>query len=135
MAGPKTRTSRGSVQPVLKANASVPWVDRVLNPEKYPKPVANAMGEIATHKMAAEYGPDGPNGPAYVFPTVVLEGGKYVELPLNQAMERALRVGDYIQTNKIEDAIKITERYKTKKFTDYLRGKSAGMKALTDAGR
>jgi hypothetical protein len=131
----KARQSAGSVENVLKANSKVPWVDRVLNPEKYPKPVPNRMGEIATHKMAAEYGPDGPNGPAYVFPTVVVEGGKYVELPLNEAMDRALRVGDYIQTNKIEDAIKITERYKTKKFIDFYEPKSAGMKALTDAGR
>ena len=124
---PKTRYSAGSVQNVLKANAGVPWVDRVLNPEKYPKPTPDAMGDIATHKMAAEYGPDGK---AYAFPTVVLENGRYVELPLNVAMERALAKGDFIATSKIEDAIKITERYKTKKFLDFFKPKSAGMRAV-----
>ena len=123
----------GNVENVLKANASVPWVDRVLNPQKYPKPTPDARGEVATHRMAAEYGPDGPNGPAYVFPTVVLQGGKYVELPLNEAMNRALRIGDYIKTDKIEDAIEITRKYKTKEFNNYYRPPSAGQRALTDA--
>ena len=45
-------------------------------------------------------------------------------------MERALAKGDFIATSKIEDAIKITERYKTKKFLDFFNPKSAGMRAV-----
>jgi hypothetical protein len=63
--------------------------------------------------MAAEIGPDGKS---YAFPTVVLQGNRYVELPLDQAMRRALETGDYIKTDNIESAIEITKKYKGEKF-------------------
>jgi hypothetical protein len=113
---PETRSRTCSVQKVLKANASVPWVQRALNPEKYPMPEVSAEGEIMTHRMAAEIGPDGK---AYAFPTVVLQGNRYVELPLDQAMDRALKTGDFIKTDKIEKAIEITKKYKGDKFKRY----------------
>jgi hypothetical protein len=113
---PETRSRIGSVQKILKANASVPWVQRVLNPEKYPMPEVSPEGEIMTHRMAAEIGPDGKS---YAFPTVVLQGGRYVELPLDQAMERALKTGDFIKTNTIERAIEITKNYKGEKFNQF----------------
>jgi len=110
------RTRKGSVQKILKANASVPWVKRALSPEKYPMPEVSRDGEIKTHRMAAEIGPDGK---AYAFPTVVLQGNRYVELPLDQAMDRALQTGDFIKTDKIEKAIEITKNYKGGKFSRF----------------
>ncbi len=113
---PQTRSRTGSVQNVLKANASVPWVQRALNPEKYPMPQVSPEGEIMTHRMAAEIGPDGK---AYAFPTVVLQGNRYVELPLDQAMNRALKTGDFIKTDNIEKAVEITKKYKGEKFNQF----------------
>ena len=108
-----SRSRSGRVQQILKANASVPWVKRALNPEAYPEPEVSKEGEVKTHRMAAEIGPDGKS---YAFPTVVLEGGRYVELPLDQAMQRALDTGDYIKADNIEQAIEITKKYKSEKF-------------------
>ena len=110
---PKSRSRTGRVQQILRANASVPWVKRALNSEAYPEPEVTREGEVKTHRMAAEIGPDGKS---YAFPTVVLQGNRYVELPLDQAMRRALETGDYIKTDNIESAIEITKKYKGEKF-------------------
>lgn len=79
-------------------------------------PEVSPEGEIMTHRMAAEIGPDGK---AYAFPTVVLQGNRYVELPLDQAMNRALKTGDFIKTDNIEKAVEITKKYKGEKFNQF----------------
>jgi hypothetical protein len=52
---------------LTQRNKHLNWVDRGLNPDKYPK-IDNQDGTFSTHKLAYS---TGDNGEAYVYPTII----------------------------------------------------------------
>ena len=66
-----------------------------------------------THLLAAEYGPEGENGPVYVYPQIQEIDGKLVKLPDKWvALDAALRNGNVVPFDNLEEAIYFTEHYK-----------------------
>jgi hypothetical protein len=88
---------------LTQRNKNIDWVDRALNPDKYPVDNQNEFtdedGKIISHKLA--YG-TGDNGEAYVYPTVIYRDGKLIQLSDNEAMENSFREGQSIMIPNIE---------------------------------
>lgn len=94
------------------------FIDRINNPQNYPF-IRNDDGSISTHKMAAEVD---ENGNWYAFPTIVMlpSGELYEFNKPQQAMDYALRTGNFLLMKDKEAAIKYAEGgYKTKKLIDF----------------
>lgn len=94
------------------------FIDRINNPEKYPF-IRNKDGSISTHRMAAEVD---EKGNWYAFPTIVmLPSGELYQFDNNdQAMNYALRTGNFLPMKNKDEAIKYAEGgYKTKKIKDF----------------
>ena len=69
-------------------NKHLNWVDRGLNPDKYPK-IDNEDGTFSTHRL--EYA-TGDNGEAYVYPTIIQqEDGTLKQLSSKDAMDYAFK--------------------------------------------
>jgi len=67
-------------------NKHLNWVDRGLNPDKYPK-IDNQDGTFSTHRLAYS---TGDNGEAYVYPTIIQnDKGELEQLDDNAAWEYA----------------------------------------------
>lgn len=67
-------------------NKHLNWVDRGLNPDKYPK-IDNQYGTFSTHRLAYS---TGDNGEAYVYPTIIQnDKGELEQLDDNAAWEYA----------------------------------------------
>lgn len=67
-------------------NKHLNWVDRGLNPDKYPK-INNQDGTFSTHRLAYS---TGDNGEAYVYPTIIQnDKGELEQLDDNAAWEYA----------------------------------------------
>jgi len=78
------------------------WVDRILNPQKYPY-IVNKDKSVSTHRMAAEVD---ENGNWYVFPTIVPDGkGGLKELDNMEAFDYALSNKQYMLMPSKEEAI------------------------------
>jgi hypothetical protein len=60
---------------ISQRNKNIPWVDRGLNPDKYPT-VKNSDGSESTHRMAAEID---EKGDWYSFPTLDRKDGGWVD--------------------------------------------------------
>jgi hypothetical protein len=89
------------------ANKSKEFIQRILNPEKYPR-LDLGGGQYASHKMAwAEV-----EGKYTVFPTVQLDDGKLREFPWKKALKRAIESGNYINFDTPEMADWFSKRYK-----------------------
>ena len=67
--------SQQGPEAVLRDNQSVPFVDRMLRPDKYPVRT-NEDGTISTHLLATAGG--GPDEPVFVYPTLQLIDGQWV---------------------------------------------------------
>ena len=83
--------------------ASPEFIDRILNPEKYPF-ITNADNSISTHKMAAEVDDEGN---WYVFPTIALlpTGELYEFKDPNQAMDYSITTGNFLPMPNQKEAI------------------------------
>ena len=102
---------------LLRANKNFDFVKRILDPKNAPRPISD--GQIKeTHRMAAEYLGKGGTNPA-VFPTIVNEGGKLIRLSTEQAMERAIRTGEFIAFDSIQKALDFSKGYKPPEFERY----------------
>tara|TARA_R110002153_G_scaffold179787_2_gene333204 strand:- start:4384 stop:4746 length:363 start_codon:yes stop_codon:yes gene_type:complete len=82
------------------------FLDRILNPEKYPY-VKNKDGSVSTHRMAAE---TDENGNWYVFPTIQFNGEKLTRFKTNQeAMKNAMLTGNFLPMASKEEALEYAE--------------------------
>tara|TARA_R100001086_G_scaffold164384_1_gene88767 strand:- start:126 stop:1238 length:1113 start_codon:yes stop_codon:yes gene_type:complete len=106
---------------MLEQYKDLPFVDRVLNPQNYPKPTKfDEQGRPQTHLLAADQ--DEKSGDWIVWPKLTVKNGKYVE----QSFADAKASGDVINFGKEKDAaIGFSKNYKTKEFEDFYRQKKA----------
>ena len=114
---------------MLEQYKDLPFVDRVLNPQKYPKPTKfDEQGRPQTHLLAADQ--DEESGDWIVWPKLTVKDGKYVE----QSFADAKASGDVINFGQEKDAaIGFSKNYKPKEFEDFYRQKKAnGDEARSD---
>jgi hypothetical protein len=99
--------SYGGLDSLLNQNQDKHFVKRILTPEKYPVlPLGN--GTIATHMMMW-----GQAGDKYVvFPSVVHDGQQLVRLNPDQAFDRAMKSGGFIEFNSPQEADWFSKNYK-----------------------
>ena len=96
------------VKTILEQNREKPMVQRILNPEQYPK-LELGDGTHATHRMA--YGE--ADGKYWVYPTVVPSDEKtLVQLNDQTAWDRAMQSGDAIAFDNEDDASWFSQHYK-----------------------
>lgn len=102
---------------ILRANAGLPFVDRVLNPEGQPT-LTMPGGAAATHLMAAEID---QAGQSYAFPTVIKQpDGSLIQMSNpHEAMDVNKRSNNAIPFLSIEEAIDFSKNYKTPEFKEY----------------
>ena len=93
----------------------LPFVDRVRNPQNYPKPTKfDKQGRPQTHLLSADQ--DEKTGNWIVYPKITVKNGKYVE----QNMQDAINSGDSINFGKDQDlAIEFSKTYKDKLNPDF----------------
>lgn len=85
-------------------NKHLNWVDRGLNPDKYPK-IDNQDGTFSTHRLAYS---TGDNGEAYVYPTIIQnDKGELEQLDDNAAWEYAKKT----KTAMRIPSVKLAEYY------------------------
>ena len=114
---------------MLEQYKDLPFVDRVLNPQNYPKPTKfDEQGRPQTHLLAADQ--DEESGDWIVWPKLTVKDGKYVE----QSFADAKASGDVINFGQEKDAaIGFSKNYKPKEFEDFYRQKkSSGDEARSD---
>lgn len=75
---------------------------RINNPVQY---IQNADGSRSTHKMASA----GVEGKEIAFPTIVNIDGKLKELPINDAIDHALKTGEYKEFKTQDEASRYAE--------------------------
>ena len=97
----KTRVMR-----ILQANASKPFVQRILQPKDFPV-LENDDGTISTHKMA--WGE--ADGKFVVFPTILWDGTKLKDYG-KEAFKEVMKTGNFIPFDTKEDAEWFSKRYK-----------------------
>ena len=102
---PETRYIRG----ILSQHENKDFVQRILNPKKYPSIPAEG-GKRATHKMM--WGE--ADGKFFVYPSIIHKKGKLVDLGVksNKAMEHALTSGEYIRFSTAKEAEQFSKGYK-----------------------
>jgi hypothetical protein len=83
---------------ITNRNKDLDWVDRAINPDKYPIDNQNEFtdegGKIISHRLAYATGDEGE---AYVYPTVIYKDGRLIQLSDNEAMENSMREGQSIK--------------------------------------
>lgn len=85
-------------------NKHLNWVERGLNPDKYPK-IDNGDGSFSTHRLAYS---TGDNGEAYVYPTIIQnDKGELEQLDDNAAWEYAVKTN----TAMVVPNVKLAEYY------------------------
>jgi len=78
------------------------FIDRILNPKKYPF-ITNKDGSISTHEMAAEVD---ENGNWFVFPTIQYDGKTLRRFESNEkAMEHAFKTNNFLPMSSKKEAI------------------------------
>jgi len=99
---------REQIHQVLDVYRDKNFVKRILEPDKYPK-IETGDGREATHKMAwAQVGDD-----YVVFPTVVYDPqAKQLRDLGTDALDHALKTGEFIPFKSAEDADRFSKRYK-----------------------
>ena len=113
---PKQENQETPYIDLLRQNKDKDFVNRILNPGIAPAGIPWEGDSTATHQMAAEVD---NNGNWYVFPTIVNRGGKLEAMPLYDAMDDAMKTGEYIPMPNKESAINLSENYKTKAMQDF----------------
>ena len=96
-----------SVEKILDDNRGVGFVDRVLNPNKYPS-IQNPDGSISTHKMSYVSGDD----KFYVFPTILNGKDGLTEYLPMEAWEHVKQSGNFISFDNEKDAAEFSKDYK-----------------------
>jgi len=111
----KTRDS------ILDANKHVPFVDRVLNPEKNKDRGVHVEGteegSLSSHYTTVS----SDEKYHYVHPTVFDTGKKKLEYKGDKSYDHAMDTNNYVRFDKIDDAIKFSKNYKTRKFKNSTR--------------
>ena len=109
LASQQVTSGQQSPTEILQSNKDVPFVDRVLNPDKYPTLPAGD-GAVKTHRLAYAGTDDG----AIVFPMIHWDGKKLVDFEKDpqKAIEVAKQSGNIINFNSEEEADKFTKSYK-----------------------
>jgi hypothetical protein len=97
---------KADVMGILNTNKNKSFVDRILNPRKYPS-LDRGGGEKATHRMA--WGE--ADGKYMAFPTVLWDGKQLVDYG-NGAWPIAQKSGNYIEFDTPEEADWFSQRYK-----------------------
>ncbi len=119
-------------QNILQENKSIPFVDRIINPDKYPTPtLQDEQGRKQTHFMSADTNQDGE---WIVYPKIIFENGQYKRVNMDQAIDS----GNFINFGEDQKlATDFSANYKTKKFKDFLahvpikKGSSVGRRPNT----
>jgi hypothetical protein len=99
------------VRSVLENNRDKNFVQRILEPERFP--VMNLPdGRIATHMMAYSETHDENGKKRYrVYPTILFEDGQLTDYG-DDAFERATDSGEYIDFDEAKDADWFSKNYK-----------------------
>ncbi len=97
---------------IIEKNKDKDFINRLINAKDFPV-LLNRDETTSTHSMA--WGE--ADGRFFVYPTVVLEEGEMMRLGPDTAWGRAMRTGDYIEFDKMEDADEFSREYK--KFTPF----------------
>tara|TARA_R110000803_G_C11769395_1_gene295053 strand:- start:57 stop:533 length:477 start_codon:yes stop_codon:yes gene_type:complete len=109
---------------ILQKQKDLPFVDRVLEPGKYPNPSLLDEGRMQTHVMSAEQDDDGN---WFAFPNVIMQKGKYKKFKTaSLAMKNAKKTGNLISFGKGENAkqkaLNFSINYKPEEFKEYYKG-------------
>ena len=109
---------------ILQKQKDLPFVDRVLEPGKYPTPSLLDEGRMQTHVMSAEQDDDGN---WFAFPNVIMQKGKYKKFKTaSLAMKNAKKTGNLISFGKGENAkqkaLNFSINYKPEEFKEYYKG-------------
>ena len=101
-------------QEILRRHSDKEFVQRILNPDP-DLTIDNGDGSRSTHRMAAEVD---SQGNWFVFPTIVNQDGRLVEMPNNdEAFRYNAERGEVIPFGKDKDAaINFSINYKPKSF-------------------
>ena len=107
-------------QNILQENKSIPFVDRIINPDKYPTPtLQDEQGRKQTHFMSADTNQDGE---WIVYPKIIFENGQYKRVNMDQAIDS----GNFINFGEDQKlATDFSANYKTKKFKDFYQEESS----------
>ena len=95
------------IKKILEQNKGKDFVDRILNPDKYPS-MDIGNGNTATHKMI--WGES--DGKYQVFPSIVHQKGELVEYSGKDAWDHAMKTGEYIEFKDPAEAAWFGEMYK-----------------------
>lgn len=103
---PATDYEHSLLMETLNKNKEKSFVQRILNPSKYPSlPMGN--GSYATHRMAWTEA----DGRYFVFPTVLLNDGRLSDYG-DKAWDAVKQTGQYIEFPSADDAEWFSSRYK-----------------------
>ena len=95
------------IQEVLDANKDRNFVQRILEPKKYPYMLLPS-GEKATHLMSwAE-----ADGKYYVYPNIHFDGRKLTDYGPKQGFDRAMETGEFIEFKSPQEADWFSQNYK-----------------------
>ena len=95
---------------LLIENQDKNFVRRILQKDQWPS-IPGEKGQIQTHYMSAEFGPDGK---AYAYPNITWdeEAQQLVRREGREALDHALSTNDALEFNTIEEADWFSREYK-----------------------
>lgn len=108
---------------ILEENKDIPFIDRVLNPQKYPSPtLTDDQGRKQTHFMSAD---KDENDNWIVYPKIIYQDDEYKRVN----MQEAVASGNFINFESDQQkAIDFSKNYKTQEFKDFYNTKSESKK-------
>lgn len=108
---------------ILEENKDIPFIDRVLNPQKYPSPtLTDDQGRKQTHFMSAD---KDENDNWIVYPKIIYQDNEYKRVN----MQEAVASGNFINFESDQKkAIDFSKNYKTQEFKDFYNTKSESKK-------
>lgn len=95
------------IRQILESNKSKTFVNRILNPEIYPR-LNLGRGGFATHGMSWMKVGD----KYHVFPTILWDGKNLTKYDPNEAYNYVKETGNYIEFDSPEEADWFSKRYK-----------------------
>lgn len=98
---------RDKLARILAQNAEKSFVQRILQPENYPR-LDLGDGNYATHKMAWTEA----DGRYYAYPTVMYDGKKLTEYDPQTAFQHAVKSGNVIAFDDPSEADWFSKNYK-----------------------
>ena len=108
LSGPVSKIGGSPVRLLLEKHKDVPFVDRIINQEKYPtRPNYDEKGRLISHSThLLSRGGGGPNERSFVYPTLQLIDGKWVE---NEDPSDAIKRGNVIYFDSVDKADEFAE--------------------------